>query len=195
MYKLYLELLIIFFKIGLFTIGGGYAMLPLIQREIVRHGWLTFKETIDIIAVSEMTPGPFAINAAAFVGTRTSGILGATFATAGVVLPSFLIVTQVAKYSERFKDQALVRYALYGLRPAVIGLIASAAFLIARTTFFAVSNGQGHLFSGIGNILNAINWRAIMIFAVALTASLKYKVHPILLIIVSGLLGIILYSI
>lgn len=194
MYKLYLELLWTFFKIGLFTIGGGYAMIPLIQQEIVNHGWLTFKETIDIIAISEMTPGPFAINAATFVGVKTGGIPGATFATVGVVLPSFIIVTLVAKYSARFKDQPLLQYALYGLRPAVIGLIASAAFLIARTTFFMASSGSVCIFAGIHNILNAINWRAVLIFVVAIIASLKYKIHPILLIVLSGVLGIILYS-
>lgn len=194
MYKLYLELLWTFFKIGLFTIGGGYAMIPLIQQEIVRHGWLTFKETIDIIAVSEMTPGPFAINAATFVGVKTGDIPGATFATVGVVLPSFIIVTLVAKYSARFKDQLFLQYALYGLRPAVIGLIASAAFLIARSTFFMTPNGTICILAGIRNILSAINWRAVLIFAVAIIASLKYKVHPILLIVLSGLLGIILYS-
>ncbi|MBM7582864.1 chromate transporter [Caldicoprobacter guelmensis] len=194
MSKLYLELLWTFFKIGLFTIGGGYAMIPLIQQEIVNHGWLTFKETIDMIAVSEMTPGPFAINAATFVGVKTGGIPGATFATVGVVLPSFIIVTLVAKYSARFKDQPLLQYALYGLRPAVIGLIASAAFLIARTTFFMASNGSVRIFVDIRNILNAINWRAVLIFVVAIIASLKYKMHPIFLIVLSGVLGIILYS-
>lgn len=195
MYKLYIELLVTFFKIGLFTIGGGYAMIPLIQQEIVGHGWLTFKETIDIIAVSEMTPGPFAINAATFVGTKTGGILGAIFATVGVVLPSFTIVTLVAKYSARFKEQPLFQYALYGLRPAVIGLIGAAAFLIARTTFFMTPGGSICIFAGLRNILNAINWRAVFIFVVAIIASLKYKLHPILLIIVSGMLGVVLFSI
>lgn len=195
MYKLYLELLVTFFKIGLFTIGGGYAMIPLIQQEIVNHGWLTFKETIDLIAISEMTPGPFAINAATFVGVKTGGIPGAAFATVGVVLPSFIIVTLVAKYSVRFKDQPLLQYALYGLRPAVIGLIASAAFLIARTTFFVTPNGSVCIFADIRNILKVVNWRAVLIFVVAIIASLKYKIHPILLIVLSGVLGVILYSV
>lgn len=195
MYKLYLELLVTFFKIGLFTIGGGYAMIPLIQQEIVRHGWLTFKETIDIIAISEMTPGPFAINAATFVGVKTGGIPGATFATVGVVLPSFIIVTLVAKYSVRFKDQPLLQYALYGLRPAVIGLIASSAFLIARATFFMTPSGSVCIFADIRNVLKMVNWRAVLIFVVAIIASLKYKIHPILLIVLSGVLGVILYSV
>ncbi|MDN5276427.1 MAG: chromate transporter [Clostridiales bacterium] len=195
MYKLYLELLVTFFKIGLFTIGGGYAMIPLIQQEIVNHGWLTFKETIDVIAISEMTPGPFAINAATFVGVKTGSIPGATFATVGVVLPSFIIVTLVAKYSARFKDQPLLQYALYGLRPAVIGLIASAAFLIARTTFFMTPNGSVCIFADIRNVLKMVNWRAVLIFVVAIIASLKYKIHPILLIVLSGVLGVILYSV
>jgi chromate transporter len=194
-YKLYFELLITFFKIGLFTIGGGYAMIPLIQQEIVGHGWLTFKETIDIIAVSEMTPGPFAINAATFVGIKTAGVMGAAFSTLGVVLPSFIVVVLVAKYSTRFKNQLLVQSALYGLRPAVIGLIASAAFLVARTSFFTIPNdGSECVLSAIHSISDIINLRAVLIFVIAIIASLKYKIHPILLIVLSGVLGVILYA-
>jgi chromate transporter len=91
MHKLFIELFITFFKIGLFTIGGGYAMIPLIQQEMIGHGWLTLQEIVDIIAISEMTPGPFAINTATFVGIRTGGIIGAVFSTVGVVLPSFIV--------------------------------------------------------------------------------------------------------
>ncbi|NLX70774.1 MAG: chromate transporter [Clostridiales bacterium] len=197
MLKLFFELLITFFKIGLFTIGGGYAMIPLIQQEIVDHGWMTFKETVDMIAISEMTPGPFAINSATFAGVKTGGITGAVFATAGVVLPSFIIVVLIAKYSARFMEKPVMQSALYGLRPAVIGLIGAAAFSIAMTSFFNVPVNNGTIpFAGIiRDIGSVIDFKAIFIFIVAIVASIKYKVHPILLIVLSGVLGIILYGI
>ena len=154
MVKLLIELFFTFFKIGMFTIGGGYAMIPLIQQEIVDHGWMTFKETVDMIAVSEMTPGPFAINSATFVGVKTGGIIGAAVATLGVVLPSFIIVVLVAKYSTRFRNEPMVQSALYGLRPAVIGLIAASAFSIATASFFTISNdGSALSISGLVAIL------------------------------------------
>ncbi|NLO82739.1 MAG: chromate transporter [Clostridiales bacterium] len=197
MHKLFIDLLVTFFKIGLFTIGGGYAMIPLIQQEIVDHGWMTFKETVDMIAISEMTPGPFAINSATFAGVKTGGILGAAFATLGVVLPSFIIVVLVAKYSTRFKDEPVVQSALYGLRPAVIGLIAASAFSIATASFFTlpVNGGTFQMFEIFRDIGKTVNFKSIFIFIVAMTAIIKYKVHPILLIILSGVLGIILYAI
>jgi chromate transporter len=196
MSTLYLELFITFFKIGLFTIGGGYAMIPLIQQEVIRHGWLTFQETVDIIAISEMTPGPFAVNAATFAGIKAGGIIGATSATLGVIFPSFIIVIIIAKYSTRFKDEPIVQSALYGLRPAVVGLIASAAFLVARSSLLNIqSNGGNQIFSTVNNIIELINWKGVLIFVVTMVSSIKYKVHPILLIVISGVLGIILYSI
>ena len=109
---IWIELFLTFLKIGAFTFGGGYAMLPLIQSEVERHGWLTQAEVVDFIAVSESTPGPLAINMATFVGIRTGGVLGAVCATLGVVLPSFVIILIVAKFYEKFRKSRAV--CLYG---------------------------------------------------------------------------------
>src|SRR5690554_4470042 len=129
-----LNLFITFAKIGMFTIGGGYAMIPLIQQEILRHSWLSLEGIIDVIAISEMTPGPFAINAATFIGYKKVGFLGALFATVGVICPSYIFMIVIAKYFTHFREKRIVQAVLSGLRPAVIGLIASAVVLIARST-------------------------------------------------------------
>lgn len=133
---IWIEPFLTFLKIGAFTFGGGYAMLPLIQSEVERHGWLTQAEVVDFIAVSESTPGPLAINMATFVGIRTGGVLGAVCATLGVVLPSFLIILIVAKFYEKFRKSRAVDGVMYGLRPAVIGLIGAAFLSVGMTVFF-----------------------------------------------------------
>ena len=142
---IYLELFLTFFCIGLFTFGGGYAMLPLIQQEVARQGWLTDAQLVDFVAVSESTPGPFAVNIATYVGMQTGGgtenvlggILGAICATLGVVLPSFIIILIVAKIYDAFKENKIVKGCMTGLKPAVIGLIASAIVSMANTVLFA----------------------------------------------------------
>ena len=126
----YLQLMWIYFKIGLFTIGGGYAMLPLINSELVAAGLMTPVEAADILAVSQITPGPFAVNAATFSGVKTLGILGGVTTTLAVALPSLLITTLLAKYFFHFEDNIIVRRAMWGLRPAVTGLIAAAAVIM-----------------------------------------------------------------
>ena len=119
-----LSLFLTFFKIGLFTFGGGYAMIALIQREISeRKGWITEEELLEIVAVSESTPGPIAINAATFVGYRTAGAIGSTFATLGVVLPSYIIMTVIAYVLQEFSSLAPVRSAFFGIRAGVLALI------------------------------------------------------------------------
>ncbi|MBS3947797.1 MAG: chromate transporter [Dethiobacter sp.] len=129
------ELYLAFLKIGLFSIGGGYVMLPLIQKEIIeRHGWLTLAEFVDILAIAEMTPGPIAINSATFIGFRTGGILGAALATAGVVTPSVVLMILAAAFLRRFYENRWVQAAFHGLRPAVIALIISAAVFVARAS-------------------------------------------------------------
>ena len=112
---IYLELFLTFFKVGLFTFGGGYAMLPMIREEVISHGWLSQSELIDFIAVSESTPGPFAVNIATFIGTRTGGLFGSLCATLGVVLPSFIVIMIVARFYQKFKSSRLVIGAMTGL--------------------------------------------------------------------------------
>ena len=183
--KTLIELFLIFAKVGLFTVGGGYAMIPLITQEIVQRSWLTLEGVIDIIAISEMTPGPFAINSATFIGVRQMGLIGGASSTLGVVMPSFIIVVFIAKYFTKFKDHPVVKSVLSGLRPAVIGLITSSAFMIAKKAFIG---------EGAGSLLASINWKSLIIFALALAGILKLKIHPAILIILCGVLGVILFA-
>ena len=177
-----LDLFLTFLKIGAFTFGGGYAMLPLIQEEVARHGWLTQAQLVDFVAVSESTPGPFAINIATFVGVRTGGIFGAFCSTFGVVLPSFVIILIVAKFYERFNNSRIVKGIMSGLKPAVVGLI-SAALISVLKTVFIMDGFSTAIFSSVQF------WLSLGIFAVSVVLALR-KVHPIILILASAAVGI-----
>ena len=133
---IFLELFWSFFKIGLFTFGGGYAMLPMIQSEMERHGWIQAEELVNFIAVSESTPGPFAINISTYVGMETGGLFGAFCATFGVVLPSFAVILIVAKCLQKFRSNQWVQGGLFGIKVAVVGLIAASALSVAASVFF-----------------------------------------------------------
>ena len=173
-----LELFWTFFKIGAFTFGGGYAMLPLIQAEVAAHGWMGAEELVNFVAVSESTPGPFAVNISTFVGTRLAGIPGAVCATLGVTLPSFIIILIVAKCFARFKSSALVQGCMSGLRPAVVGLIATALLSVGQTVFFpdGIAFGAAFLVS-----LGVFLLSAVLAFR---------KLHPIWIILISAAIGI-----
>lgn len=179
---IWLELFLTFMKIGAFTFGGGYAMLPLIQDEVESHGWLTDAELVGFIAVSESTPGPFAINISTFVGMRAGGIFGAVCATFGVVLPSFVIILLVAKCYERFRESRAVKGCMSGLKPAVVGLIAAAVITTGQTVFFPAGVSAG-VFTSPAFLCSAV------IFLAMLGLSIK-KLHPILIIVISAVLGI-----
>ncbi len=190
---IFLELFWAFFQIGLFTFGGGYAMIPLIQDAVISHGWLTGEALVNFIAIAESTPGPFAVNIATYVGTEMGqtagglgiwgGLLGGCCATLGVVLPSFIIILIVAKCYEKFKTNRIVKGAMSGLKPAVIGLIGAAVLSIGQTVFFP--NGVNFsVFSGLPFYVSLI------IFAGMAVLAFK-KVHPILLIGISAALGIL----
>ncbi len=169
---IYLELFWTFFLIGAFTFGGGYAMLPLVQEEVALKGWMPAEDIVNFIAVSESTPGPFAINMATYVGSEMGGVLGAACATLGVVLPSFVIILIVARCFDRFRSSKVVKGCMSGLKPAVIGMIGTAVLSIGKTVFV----GPGVLVSAA-------------VFAVMLVLSFK-KVHPIVIICLSALIGI-----
>ena len=177
-----LELFATFFKIGLFTFGGGYAMLPLIQQEVLSKGWAEEKEIINFIAVSESTPGPFAINMSTYIGTDEAGVLGAFFATLGVVLPSFIIILIVAKCYEKFQSSKIIKGCMSGLKPAVVGLIGAAAISIALTVLFPHGISR-EVFSGFNIYIS------LAIFALMALLAFK-KVHPILIICLSAVIGI-----
>lgn len=190
---IYLELFLTFLSIGAFTFGGGYAMLPLIQNAVLEKGWLTESEIINFIAVSESTPGPFAINIATYVGMVTGrahgymgligGFLGSFFATLGVVLPSFVIILIVARIYKKFQESNIVKGCMTGLRPTVIGLIAGAVLTIGQTVFFP--NGFALQSLDLYAIITSLVICLIGIFLI-----FKKKVHPILLVVVSAALGI-----
>lgn len=184
-----LQMFWIFFKIGLFSIGGGYAMIPLINSELVAYGFMTQLEVTDIVAISQMTPGPFAVNAATFSGVKTLGLWGGVVTTVGVVLPSFIISLLLAKYFFKFEDNIIVRRAMWGLRPAVTGLIASAAVMMALPALLGVES-----FSAInwGSLLEKTDIPSIAIALGAGIAIIKFKVSSILVIGIAAILGLLL---
>ena len=181
------ELFITFFKIGLFTFGGCYAMLPLMREEVLAHNWAAESELINFIAVSESTPGPFAINMATYIGTEQAGVIGAFFATLGVVLPSFIIILIVAKCYEKFQSSKIVNGCMTGLKPCVVGLIGAAVVSIAGTVLFAGEFSKKALISAFSELNIYIS---LAIFAVMAVLAFK-KVHPILIICMSAVAGIV----
>lgn len=182
----YLNLFWSFFQIGLFSIGGGYAAMPLIQNQVVDiHQWLTMAEFADIMAIAEMTPGPIAINSATFVGIQVGGIWGAVVATLGCVFPSSIIVMILANIYYRFRGLDMVQGILGGLRPAVIAMIASAG--ISLFTMAIYKNG--------GNWSFNIDIIAVGIFLAAFLILRIKKINPIHVMIASGVAGMILYSV
>lgn len=173
---IYWHLWCVYLKIGLFGFGGGYAMLSLIQYEVVdKHHWLSLQEFTDVVAISQMTPGPIGINSATYIGyTVTGNVWGSVIATIAVCLPSFLLVLLISFFFARFKKNKYVAAAFTGLRPMTVGLIAAAALIMM--------NGE-----------NFIDYKSILIFAAAFYLTWKYKVHPILMICMAGVAGVILY--
>lgn len=176
-----LNLFLTFLKIGAFTFGGGYAMLPFIQQEVIRNGWLTSEELIDFVAISESTPGPFAVNAATYIGMRTAGPAGAVCATLGVILPSFIIILLIARAYERFQRNKAVGGAMIGLKGAVVGLIGAAVISTAMT-----------LYEVSGGIEKPVELIAGGILLALFLTGLKFKLNPILIIVISAVAGIIL---
>ncbi len=184
---IYWQLFLSFVQIGLFSFGGGYAAIPLIQNQVVDiHGWLTMKEFADVITISQMTPGPIGINAATFIGIRMGGILGAVVATIGCILPSCIIVLTLAYFYQRFRKLSAVQGVLQGLRPAVIAMITSAGLELLILSFWREK--------GISLNYKGIDFIAVGIFLVAFTIIRKWKVSPILLMLGSGISGFVLYS-
>ncbi|WKY44839.1 chromate transporter [Eubacteriaceae bacterium ES2] len=187
---IYINLFITFFKIGLFTIGGGYAMIPLIQQEVLGNGWLTMTEFVNFLAVAESTPGSFAVNIATFIGMELGGILGAIVTTTAVVLPSLIIIVLIAKLFTGFQDNKWVKGALYGIRPVVIALIASAVVSLMLKGLFL----EGAQMTSLQTIFAALQLKEVLIFVITSIAYFKFKLHPIQLVLLSGGLGVILFG-
>ena len=181
---IFLQLFYTFFKIGLFGFGGGYAMLSMIQGEVVtRYGWLSPQEFTDIVAISQMTPGPIGINSATYVGfTVTGSVWGSIVATFAVVLPSFLLMLTISKFFLKYQKHPAVEAVFSGLRPAVVGLLAAAALVLMNKENFGSYKVDWYQF-----IIS------IIIFLAAFFGTRKYKINPILMIILCGLAGFLLY--
>ena len=185
---IYLKLFISFLQIGLFSIGGGYAALPLIQDQVVDiNHWLTMTEFTDLITIAEMTPGPIAINSATFVGNRVAGINGALIATLGCILPSFVIVSTLAYLYYKYQNIKIVQGVLDGLRPAVVAMISSAGISILILAFWGEQ--------GFSTDIKNINVVAIGIFFISLFVLKKWKPNPIFIMIGSGMVGLLIYLI
>lgn len=180
------QLFISFFQVGLFSIGGGLASMPLIQNQVVDlHHWLSLTEFTDLITIAEMTPGPIAINSATFVGIRIAGLQGAIIATIGCILPSCIIVSTLAWIYIKYKDLNVIQGTLSGLRPAVVALIASAGLSILTLTIFG---DHGFTFN-----LESINFISVLLFSVSLFILRKWKPNPIIVMMTSGVIGGIIY--
>lgn len=177
---IYLQLFQVFFVIGVFCFGGGYAILPFIQNSVIDHGWLTMAEFGDIIAVAQSTPGPVSINTATFVGYKLAGVLGALCATFALCLPAVIFVLTVVRLLYLPKGEMIMDRMLTGIRPVVGGMIFFAAWSIADTVFFATVHGE-HI---------PLNYLSVIVAVFAGVATYKYKVSPIAVIFISALLGI-----
>lgn len=172
--KILIKLFASFFKIGAFSFGGGYAMLPLIKEEVIgTHQWLTNAEFIDILAISEMTPGPVAINMATFLGYRVSGLAGSIVSTLAVVLPSFIVMSIIIHFISKFKNSPYSDWFFVGIRPIVLGLIASASVTVAMDAF--------------------INIKSVLIGMVLFYLVSFKELNPIFAILLAGITGLVLY--
>lgn len=180
---IYLNLFLSFLKIGAFSFGGGYAAMPLIQNEVVTfHHWLSMSEFTDLITISQMTPGPIAINSATFIGIKTAGLSGALVATIGCILPSCIIVTIIAWLYLKYKKLDTLQSILLLLRPAVVALIAVAGVSIMITAFW------GNEMINLSNL----NLNAVFIFIVSIVLLLKYRRNPIKVMLLAGFMNVIL---
>ena len=189
---IYLKLFLTFLKIGAVSFGGGYGMISMIREECLNHGWLTEEELLNFIAVAESTPGPIAVNMATFVGSSQGSLLGSFVATMGVVLPSFVIILLIASLFTKLLKYAGVKAVLGGIRPAIVGMILATAVTTALSVFASL---------GAASKAVTVEWKSIVVFALICAAwwgLKKWKKSPpspILLILLSGVLGVIFFGV
>ncbi|MCD2501859.1 chromate transporter [Clostridium sp. NSJ-145] len=172
--EILIKLYFVFLKIGTFSFGGGYAMLPFMKREIVENNcWISMSQFSDIIGISQMTPGPVAINSATFVGYKVGGVGGSVVATLGVITTSFILVTIINKILDKFKESITVKAILAGMRPILIALIIYAFIDLAKESY--------------------VDLKSIIITIIIGIILVSKKVHPILVIVIAAILGLIFY--
>lgn len=175
-----IKLFVLFFKIGLIGFGGGYAILGILQKELTELGWISVKEFGNIAAISQMTPGPIAVNAATYIGYRVGGFWGSFLATLGVALPSFILVIIVAHFILKFKESKWVESCMRGIRPATVAFMASAAIFFSYESFVNLK------------LPLMIDTGSFVIFAAAIIAATAFKIDTILIIILSAIAGLII---
>jgi len=181
-----IQLFVEFFKTGLFAIGGGLATLPFLSKMSEKFGWFSSQELVDMIAISESTPGPIGINMATYVGYKMAGLVGGITTVIGEVTPSVIIICLIAHYYMKFSDHPMVKAGFYGIRPAVAGLIGAAGFEIAKVSLF---NLNKYLMTS--NLIDILNIKAIVLFGLTLFLLNKYKKHPIYYILGAAVVGVI----
>lgn len=190
---IYLQLFLTFLKVGTFAFGGGYAMLSLIGDSVLRYGWMTEKELLNFVGVETVIPGPIAVNMATYIGYEQGGFLGALLSTIGVVLPSFIIILLIASIIKNLLKYAPVKTFIASMRPALGGLILSVAVTMALTVFFGIKS--------IKNINFTFDWRSLVVMAVIILIPIIWKrikkkeFSSILLIIISGVMGMLLFGV
>lgn len=178
---IYLQLFLSFLQIGALSFGGGYASMPLIEAQIVTsHGWLTMTEFSDLVTIAEMTPGPIAVNAATFVGTKVAGVLGALVATAGCILPACVLVTLIARLYLKYRNLTVLQSVLGSLRPAVVAMIASAGLTILMNAFWGSRTV----------VLANTNYVKVAIFVLSFVLLRKTKLSPIAVMVLAGVLNL-----
>lgn len=173
-----------FVKIGLFTIGGGLAALALLQDFVLSNGWLTINQFADMIAVSQSTPGPIGINMSTYIGFSQYGVLGGIIASLGMVTPSWVIITLIARFIGDFSNNKTVQSIFVGLRPVVLGIIFSAAYSIALLSIFN---------EGASNLVEFVNFKAFAMFVFFMIFTRKVKISPIFYVIMGGLIGVLIF--
>ena len=179
---IYLQLFFSFLQVGMVSFGGGYAAMPLIQGQVVTaHKWLSMSEFTDLITISQMTPGPIAVNSATFVGIKIAGIPGALVATFGCILPSCIIVTVIAKLYLKYRNMAMLQGVLNSLRPAVVAMIASAGISILITAFWG---------NAAAIALAGTKWSLVVIFVVCIVLLRKIKMNPIWVMVLAGVMKV-----
>ena len=171
---IYIELFYAFFKTGLFAIGGGLATIPFLYEIADKYGWFARDFIGTMVAVAESTPGPIGINAATYAGYTAAGMPGGLIATLGIICPSIIIIIIIIKILDTFKNSRYVQSAFYGIRPAVMGMIGAVSLEMIRLAVFAE---------------NKLGIKELVLFAVLLAASNKFKLHPIFLIVIAGMVG------
>ena len=181
---IYLQLFLSFLQIGALSFGGGYAAMPLIQEQVVTlHGWLSMEAFTDLVTIAEMTPGPIAVNSATFVGTQIAGPGGAVVATLGCILPSCIIVTLLAYIYTKYRNMSLLQGTLASLRPAVVAMIAKAGVTILVSAFFISGT--------IDLVRENVCIRMVVFFGAALVLLRKFKMNPILVMVLCGVANMI----